>query len=418
MRCISATAALALAVGVILTACSESRESSPTEPSFKPTPSGFVCNLSTATSQARAYFAQPTQGDVVALVGQIGTSSTAADSTARVLDVFEKVAAGVDVVGTALEGSALLNAIGPCGQLGQTATIDWTGALGAQGGFAVRGGSNAPVISKDQFSAVAPPTGKTWSAWLGLPATGLPDARAVVYGAPFTVTPDLSPETEFGARGFDWSTLPVAPNFPLTGDGALELCVGSSTADRIQNNHVGSIPLNGVLGLGGSSLLTCNGFDANGNVVTSSLFRRVIDALAPQPLYAAAFGTRRTVGTPGGFSKSFVVDPTAITLTFGPLKDGFVNTVIPSFTVTATTGAGVPMQNITISIINATNNGVPAQLDGPKNQITNEFGVATFSDLILHSAGGYVWHVTTSAGTDGIGDATQASPTFHIKNKK
>jgi hypothetical protein len=42
-----------------------------------------------------------------------------------------------------------------------------------------------------------------------------------------------------------------------------------------------------------------------------------MEALVPQPLFAAALATaKKTIGTPGGFSKSFVVNPTAISMTF------------------------------------------------------------------------------------------------------
>ena len=437
MRCASIVVAAA-AVGIALTACSDSRDSSPTSPDLKPSPSGFTCdNFSTAISLARSYFAQPTQNSVVAILNDAAASTVAAYRTQKGLDVFDTVAtqnalriagSANTIVGTTQEGSDLLNAIGACSQLGQNAKIDYTSALGPTGAFAVRGGSSTPVRSYDDFSGVAPPSGTTWSAWLGLPSVGndppskdLPDARAAVYGAPFDVTSDLSAETEVGTRGFDWNTLPVAPNFPLNGDGFLAICVGSlDPGNRIQNNHVqGTTPTPGVLGTSNSSpfSLDCSGFTDDGQILASGLLHRIIDVFAPRPLYAAALATR-TIGTPGGFSKNFVVNPTAISLTFGPLSDGFVGVPMPPLQVTAKTGSGVPMQRIGLTIDVKTNLGVPANLDGTLTQLTNEFGVATFDNLVLSSAGGYLWHVRTTSGTDGIADAEATSGAFHIKNKR
>ncbi len=425
MRCASLVAAAAV-VGIALTACSDSRESIPTSPDFKPGSPGFTCDFNAAAGLARSYFAQPTQNVAVGKINEMAGTTDPAVRTARGLDVFELVAAGVDVVGTTQVGSDLLNVIGACSRLGQKAAIDYTAALGPQGAFAVRGASSTPVRSKDDFSGVAPPAGMTWSQWLGLPAPDpnpakdLPDPRAAIYGAPFPVTNDLSPETEVGARGFDWNTLPVAPNFPLNGDGFLALCVGSTTADRIQNNHVeDNAPIPGVLGVATDSpfSLNCTGFDDSGTPLASGLLRRVLDVLTPEPLYAAALG-KVTIGTPGGFSHHFVVSPSAILLDIGPVSDGFVGRELDDLTVTATTGLGVPMQRIGLKIEVQTNNGVPAALDGTLTRITDEFGVATFDDLVLNSAGGYNWHVFTESGTAGISDAEATSPTFHIKNKK
>jgi hypothetical protein len=272
----------------------------------------------------------------------------------------------------------------------------------------VRGSSSDPVFAKDNFSAVAPPANTTWSVWLGLPTTELPDPRAVVYGAPFPVTPDLSPETTFGARGFDWSTL-AARGFPLNRDGFLGLCVGSADADRIQNNHVRSptITFKGVLGLPAQTTpfsLACTGFDANGNVLTVALLRRVMEALVPQPLFAAAFATaKKTIGTPGGFSKSFVVNPTAISMTFeNRPSDRLVGQTLSSVTVKAETGLGLPMQNVGVTIEAKTNLGQPAQLSGTLTQSTDETGKVTYSDLKLFSAGGYAFHAFTTSGTMGF----------------
>ena len=424
MRC-ACVVALAAASGIALAACSESRDSFPTSPQFKPSPPGFVCDLNNATLLARQYFAQPTQNQVVALIGAMEPPASAGVRTARGLDVFERVALGTDVVGTTQIGSDLLNAIGACSSLNQTAPIDWLGPLGPQGGFAVVGAGSEPVFSRDGFSAVAPPAGSSWSAWLDLPdlEQNLPDSRAAVYGAPFPVTSGLSPEAVFGARGFDWSTLPVRP-FPLNGDGFLGICIGLGATGRIQNNHSdAATTLQGILGLADPDdvpfALLCTGFDDSGNPLTTGLFRRVIDALAPQPLFAAAGTTPPKIVTPGGWSKNFGVTPTGLQMAFVlQPEDGLVGQTLAPVEVQVVTVNNLPVQNVGVTIDVLANLGQPAQLSGTLTRKTNEFGIARFDDLKIFSAGGYSYHATTSDGRGGLQPAQATSTMFHVKNKK
>ena len=97
----------------------------------------------------------------------------------------------------------------------------------------------------------------------------------MVFGAPFDVTPTLSPEDEVGSRGFDWNVLPPRP-FPFgtdaNDDGFFGICVASSSTERIQNNHPdGTTTIPGILGsyepADAPLELTCDGFQDNGQPV-------------------------------------------------------------------------------------------------------------------------------------------------------
>jgi hypothetical protein len=429
----------AAAAGLVLAACNESSDS-PTSPMVAgPSTAAVIsCNnaaFNSARNSARTYFVNTstvsTQNDAVALIDEM-QAATGAARTGKALDVVEMVAAGINVKpGTDAAGSSLMNFLAGCGLLGLSDPIDWTGAIGPQGALAVVGNNSDPVYAKDRFSAVAPPTGKTWSEWLRLTAsTGF---KAIVFGAPFTVTPDLSPEEEVGARGFDWNVLPTPPLFPFgtdeDDDGFFGICVASSSTERIQNNHTSTIK--GILGSydpGDPPLnLTCDTFTDAGLPISTGLLQRMMNALSPQPAYAAALLGKKTGGTPGGYSRHFVVKPTALKVTVGTIRDANVNATLngsDGVTVTVTTvppppaTQGVPVQLTEVTISIAGNNGVVANFGGPHTALTNEFGVATFTNLKLSSAGGYVLTATLTDGLGGLDPATGFSNQFHIKNKK
>lgn len=435
------TAAAVLALG----ACSDSTDSSPTSPlvAKSTTAALTACNARAfrdARGFARSYFAQPTQG---AAVGLIDAMENEADPvrTEKGLDLFHLVALGADVTGTAADGSNLLNTIAACSNLGLTDEVDWTGALGPQGALAVVGDGSAnvssPVYAKDLFSAVAPPAGKGWSAWLRLPDDDFDDARAVIYGAPFEVDENLSPEPVIGERGFDWNTLPARP-FPFgldpNDDGFFGICVESPSTARVQNNHPtdgGSI--DGLLGTYDPGLpplgLDCEGFTVGGLPLpqTSSLLRRAIDLLSPQPAHAAAL-SRKTGGTPGGFSDHFVVGPSALRVIVTDVRNGNVGQNLDSEgagagvtvlveTVLPNGDPGVALQLVEVTLEIVGNQGEPADIDGDLDVLTDEFGVATFDDVKLFSAGGYTLRAFTTDGLSGLPAAEDLSNLFHIKNK-
>ena len=441
MQHIRFTAVLtAAAAGLVLAACSDSSDS-PTSPMVATEATGAVisCNNSAfnnARGFARTYFVNSstvnTQNTAVGLIDQMQAAS-GATRTARALDVVAMVAAGINVKpGTDAAGSSLLNFLGGCGLLGLSDPIDWTGAIGPQGALAVVGNNSDPVYAEDRFSAVAPPEGKTWAEWLRLTAST--DFRAIVFGAPFDVTSNLSPEVEIGARGFDWNVLPERP-FPFgtdeNDDGFFGICVASSSTERIENNH--SATIKGILGSydpGEPPLgLTCEGFTDEGQpVATVGLFRRMMNALGPQPAYAAALLGKKTGGTPGGFSRHFVVKPNALKVTVQKINDANVGanlnnpsgvkvtvTTIPPGTPTP---PGVPLQLAEITISVSGNNGLPASFSGVNTALTDEFGIAVFSDLKLFSAGGYVLKATLTGGGLNEEVVFGLSNQFHIKNKK
>jgi len=420
------TSAFALAAGaaLALAACSDSREPLATDPEFKPVPAG-VCNTNDAKSKARIHFSQPTQNVVVGLIDQLAASTNAADSTKYGFDALVYVETKTDVIGTPQTALDLVNALLLCMKVGAT-SIGPVGIFETQGAFAIRGGPTdaRPVMSGDGFSAVAPPDTPpefdTWSEWLGLPAgSALPDARAIVYGTPFDVG-DISDETEVGTRGFDWGSIPVRP-FPRPADGFLGLCVGSALGDRVENDHGSS---KGILGFYDPSTpplsLNCAGFDQNGNPITSSsLLRRALDFFGPSPLFAAV-RLGGTGGTPGGYSRHFVVLVLDAALSFKTqppsvgLGDPF------SVQIEAKTAAGTPIQRIEVTIEARSNMGVPADLGGQLTRKTDEFGLVTFDNLTMNSPGTYRLRAFASSGNENLSVTEALSNQFFVgsRNKK
>ena len=155
-----------------------------------------------------------------------------------------------------------------------------------------------------------------------------------------------------------------------------------------------------------------------------------MNALSPQPAYAAALLRKKTGGTPGGFSRHFVVKPTALKVTVGTIGNATVGANLngtAGVTVTVTTippatpcgrPAGVPLQLAEVTIDIAGNNGRPANFI-PTTGLTNEFGEVVFKGLKLFSAGGYIAKATvTDGGLAGQAPVSGLSNQFHIKNKK
>jgi hypothetical protein len=90
-----------------------------------------------------------------------------------------------------------------------------------------------------------------------------------------------------------------------------------------------------------------------------------------------------------------------------------VKTIPPS---PGATGVALQLAEVTIEVMG--NNGLPAAFSGDRDRLTNEFGVATFTDLKLNSAGGYTLRAYLTSGLNGLPTAEGLSNQFHIKNRK
>jgi hypothetical protein len=176
------------------------------------------------------------------------------------------------------------------------------------------------------------------------------------------------------------------------------------------------------------ALGNCETFTDVGLPVSTGLLRRAMDLLSPQPAYAAALFTKKTGGTPGGFSRHFVVKPNALQVEVLEIGDATVGGILNNSTggvkvrvrtVPPSPGAeGVALQLAEVTIEVFGNSGLPANFSGDRNALTNEFGVATFTDLKLFSAGGYTLRAYLTSGLNGLPTAEDLSNQFHIKNKK
>jgi hypothetical protein len=402
--------ALATGAALALAACRDSSEPLATEGEL----AQLVlpgCNTNDAKAKTRAHFGQPTQNQIAGpggLIDQLIASTTEAGTTKLGFDVLERVELGVDVVGTAQTALDLVNAILPCIKAGAT-SIGPVAIFESRGAFAIRGGlgDNRPVYSHDGFSAVAPPSAPalydTWSEWLGLPDGTFPDPRAIIYGTDFTLG-NISNEQEFGTKGFDWNTLPVR-SYPRPADGFLGLCVGSSTSDRIQSNHGVLQSIEGFYDPSEPPLeLDCGNFNPDGTPKTStSLLRRAVDMLSPQPLFATVL-IGGSGSKPKGYSQKFVVLVSQGSLRFvqQPTAEKIGDPIAPPFTVQARTAALTPIANTAITIELRSNLGVPSNFQGTKTRTTNELGIATFDDIVVNSSGTYRIRAFATDGTEGL----------------
>ena len=132
-----------LSGGLVLAtiACSDSNRSLPTSPELAI--SVGTCDLSTAKGLVNSIFSADARNpakNLLQIIQNAGAKTEA--STNAGFDLFASLAA--NGIGTASDRSTFVNAILPCQNFGTQSLslpIDFTGAFGANGAFAVRGGS-------------------------------------------------------------------------------------------------------------------------------------------------------------------------------------------------------------------------------------------------------------------------------------
>jgi hypothetical protein len=269
-----------------------------------------------------------------------------------------------------------------------TYPLDLSGALGANGLFAVRDGSSgAPAVSRGTPVYGAEPSGSNW------PVAG----ATLFYGSPVN-NPLFDNETPAGVV-FDLKSLPGGLTFsPMIRVG---VCSISDPNARILHDHSGSNP---VILSPDDALSFCS-VTSSATQSSNALFAAAASLatwLAPQPANAAAtmfkLGGGGT-GLVGGLSDIGPVSFTSVvTFTVKPKNTSVSKNpqFVPTVTVTDSTAKGHPIANVTITLSVVSNNG-SFNISG-NTATTDANGVATFPDLHIDKAGGYTMTATSEVG--------------------
>lgn len=277
---------------------------------------------------------------------------------------------------------------------GYTGTIDFTAALGSTGLFAVRaGGLATAVISRGDDANGKPlfgaePSGSQWHA----------TAPFILFWGYPVATSSFTIETA-GGQAFQLNELPTlsfAANKIKAGVCTME------TGARILHEHSN---LDVILPDANEPNFCTNEPNPTTPVGFRGIMQRVGDWLAPQPLYAFAFG---------GGGSALVGDLSPLgpvtyddTLRFvqdvpnakvrDTLKVGGQFTPNIAVKVYSKSTAATPIAGVLVTLNVVGNNG--SFIDFNKTATTNELGIATFPTYAIDKAGGYTITATDEFGT-------------------
>ena len=408
-------AAVAATIGV--GACADT-SSMPTGPQLATTSlSAPTCDFVAMKASQSAYYTFGQGGPTEALIAKMKTEYTAgnfATATGTGFDILAKIAAahtaGATVAdGTPAEGSKFANDVIACMKTlspAVTDAIDFTGALGPDGAFDVRGGATDPntvVLSKNKQAAIAPPAGG-FQGWV--------DTRVLFYSAPLPNA--FLTEKPVGIVGYRWMTVPERHTFDVAnfGYGTIGICIGQTDRDRIEEvDQTGSK----VLAVADFTTLGLQCPTSSTSAASTGFFGRLAavarSLVVPQAAYAARAGGG-TGGLLGGLSELGVVDPQQVTLAVDRVRDSRTTQLIPAFEVRAAAAKGTEMAGIAVTIAVAGNSG-SWNLTGTTTRLTGSDGIARFDDLRLDKPGGYIFKATSA--TVGFPATVIESKMFHIK---
>jgi hypothetical protein len=355
-------------------------------------------------------------------------------------DLFALIAANRPV--PPVDGSAFVNAVLSCQDVGIISLpIDFRGALGANGGFEVHGGSltdDAAAVTGDGAWGLEPPldlSGEdpvrlTWDQITSIgirfnPASNPVNKRLLVYGAPAEnpTDPEYSNE-QLVSNIFDWSTIPTATFSP---GAVVGTCLTDNLAQQylIQHHAAGD---NGEIIPSATPSFCQSGLTSgrSGSFGAFALAQRVLDFFRPEPLMAVAVGTRPPGGSVGALSPNAAVNPGTITLLFqGTVADGRTGQVLKftngqSVSVKVTPTGLTKMDGVRVRLIATSNLGATVVASG--NEVATQDGLATFTNLSINKAGGYRLIATIAGfgqnGNGGFQFSNITSNGFNLKQSK
>ena len=396
------------------------------------------CSTGDLARAARGFFSNPEQRDVVETLRMIEGACAEGDADGvirggwSVLGTMEAVLDGGSA-GSPDDGTVLAN-----GLLGLMCDADpalcavppdpiTPAALGDQGVFAVRAGGTEPILARGLVPFVSFDGSGNDALWLLL-TTGASWSSAtnaagpiLIHGQPASYAAIPVDEVPFEDLAFELHSFPNVDGF---NDG--ELHVGTCFAepvivphlndDESQPTRVERLQREGTIlsVYNGLTPAACDSFRQPYESMAflgstfDGLLAGAIAALGPRPLHAALVTDRRaplSSGTPIDFS---VIAPVAASpygrLVFvDPPQDGSDDEPLPTIRVQALSGAGTPMERVTIQLVVAGNEGEPAGASfcpegqtedcgdiEPTIEELDGFGtLAEFNDARLYKPGGY-----------------------------
>jgi hypothetical protein len=272
----------------------------------------------------------------------------------------------------------------------------FTGALGADGTFEVRGasyGNLGAVAANDQAEFTAP-----LSFWA--------DSPALILGhGTISFTSEVP-----GGYEYDWIFLRPSTAGEFSGLAALWMCAPAAVQygpAALRLEHQSALGTSNIIPIPTAAApapgIACESLPSVGAVSTSlggRMFRTLTDVFTPAPLYAAAGSYGPVGGLLGSFSPVEVVYPEQVVVTFTTEPtDGFVNVSNP-VEVEVTAAAGTPWEDVVVELLPVANDGQPLFLCGNVDT-TNAAGVATFPNFRVSNPGGlFVVASVTEPGTD------------------
>jgi hypothetical protein len=430
-----------LLAATTLAACASDRSTAPTNPPPAAAVSTagtltLTCDatFSTQKSDARAFFSS-SQDPIFTILKTMASAyktGGAAAATSSGFDALQRIAVARGTSaqgGPATAGRSLTEDVLACMSVGaipssfdaNILTALSSGIYEVRGADPSAGAALAFATSPGQKTAASPEWGieslGSWGAKFNGAAT-----RFLVYGAPVPVnsfTSELASTdpNNVAFTGFDISTVPVMPGLVLADQIRVGICIDPAT---------NSVPNRIIHGGATTTILPLDppGF-CSGNVASAvrsgSLLARIargaFDLIAPKPAYAFTL-IGGTGGLPSGLSPfgPVIVNAQNVSLTFvqQPSNGSISAPIAPPVTVQATTANGTPVGGVTITLTIYNNQGQPATATG-NVATTGEFGVASFPNLTLTKAGGYI--ITASGSISGNATKTVNSVLFNVNGQ-
>ena len=321
-----------------------------------------------------------------------------------ILAYVGSVAGNSAVVGAASAGDLFVDDVLVC--LGFPTNVDFTGALGPNGMFAVPVGS-AAVISRGTPVYGVEPTTASWAVSSG-------QALFLLYGGPRDYSFSNEPAALNATTGaYDLNTIPAHLTFspPIRGGTCTEVA-DANTVLQHENEILTGETLNFC-----ATITSSRGTERG----VFALARRLSDWFTPRPAYAAAtmLAVKPPGGSLGGLSPigPVVVNAATVKLAFVVQpSNGTINKDIkPPIVVSAVTANGTPLDGVQITLTVLNNQGVPIQVSG-NVATTTAGGLATYEHLQTTKAGGYT--MLASGSIFGTATKTVTSVLFNVQGKK
>lgn len=434
---------ISLCVAAALAGCDPSRpaptsaagDDAPAAASFA-SGEALGCDLRDARAFARDYFGQPVRRDAGAILRELGDAlddgdvALAREAGFDLLALVEGVADAASVAGSAEEGSALVNAVLACMDVGHAAAVDFSGALALFGAFGVRGGADdpagGPILARGSVPLWGgePAGGASWPVVLDTePGTELsPGERRLLHAFPLA-SAGFTDEVP-ASSAYEWSMVPDPSFVPMAG----ELAVGACLAEpdprlRVQRSAT-ILPFEALSfcdGAGAASPLAGDGAESGEGRLPGRLARLAASLFVPRPLGASSAVFGGVGGRLGSFSPIVVVDAGAVNLAFTVQPtDALVGEPVP-LEVTARGDGGTPLPEVAVALAIEENNASFGELtyhdeDGqpladPPVVTTGTDGVASFR-VSLNKPGGF--RLTAAGDLFGFAAASTTSSLFHV----